>query len=1248
MPQRVRAMSVRGHVVAVVVALWVAMTGLTGIAAAQDLVSPSIPDGVSPSIPDGASAAAPESADGAPDVALVRHGDGRLEVVEVGADDELTAAGADGPEVLAVATDGPITGAQVAVPTPDPVRSVQYHLDVIEAEALWPVGTGRGSVIAVIDSGVRETHVDFSGRLLPGACFLGAGGNPCAEPGQGPSPLHPHGTHVAGIAAAGAGDGLGVVGVAPAAEVLPVRVLDENNSGFLSDLAAGVLHALQVDLDGDGLTPDVDVINLSIQSQSSNAVVAGAIEQAIAAGVPVVASAGNLAGVGNPTVFPAAEPGVIGVGSIGPGVGGFTRAPTSSFGPWVDLVAPGVDIWSAGLDNDSDVSLRSGTSMSAPQVSGAVAALLGADPTLTVEQVTGLLRTSASDLGPVGPDPEYGAGLLDLGALAAASSAQPDPVVLTATPAAGLVSLSWGGGPDGTTAWLVEVDGAVQAVLPADATTADLATSVLAPAVYGVHPIVHYVRVEGAVSDPVAPLLPPGPPTNLVVEPGPARLELRWEPPVEVGGGSSLDYVVRVRLDGVVVRELETPTTVAALRDLPPRGVYEIEVFARTEVGEGAAATASAETLGLAPPGEPEVRTVVVAGEALVLDWEPVVGPAEFYDVISPAGLIERLPGDVTIWEGPLSEDRPARLIAVVAVNDLGSVRSQWQQIPDLPGEVGDLAAAPSGGSLLVSWTPPVGDPVATGYVVEWGPPGTITDREWVTEPSIVIRPDDVVAPIEIVVRARTELAVGWPTSVGVPPLFEAPTPASGLTAVLGGPVSGGVELRWRPGGGDVDLVIVERRVADGAWRPIVLLSNDDREAVDRRAAVGLPNSYRIRSVGPGGEAVSETFTLLVPVPITEPLDLTAASGRPAALELTWAEPLSGPPDGYEVTVRDRGTVVTNRLSSDPSLVLDDLPTGVTLSVEVRALDEGRSGPAASIAVDVPPPGYWLVTSSGELLSFGGATAIIDARTLDATSTGLAEGVRVVDATSTASAGGVAVLLADGTVVSAGDVAVASVGDGTLDDGETAAAMALTPSSAGAWLVTDRGRVIVRGDAGFFGDLAGTGLNGLIVGITPTPTGRGYRLAAADGGVFAFGDATFHGSMGGQALNAAVVGIASTPSGAGYVLAAADGGVFAFGDAVFHGSMGGQALNAAVVGIVSSGTGYLLAAADGGVFAFGPDAVFAGSQGGRPLDAPVVGIVGRRAPGGSGSESVSGDGPDVGIQTHAEVTARDLDVLDFG
>jgi hypothetical protein len=169
--------------------------------------------------------------------------------------------------------------------------------------------------------------------------------------------------------------------------------------------------------------------------------------------------------------------------------------------------------------------------------------------------------------------------------------------------------------------------------------------------------------------------------------------------------------------------------------------------------------------------------------------------------------------------------------------------------------------------------------------------------------------------------------------------------------------------------------------------------------------------------------------------------------------------------------------------------------------------------------------------------------------------------------------------------------------------------IASTSDGKGYWLVASDGGVFAFGDAGFYGSEGGQHLNRPIIGIASTPDGKGYWLVASDGGVFAIGDAGFYGSEGGQPLNKPIVGIATAPAGKGYWLVASDAGVFAFGNAVFYGSGGGHAINKPIVGIAAtpSGNGYWMAAADGGVFAFG-GAAFYGSMGGRPLNQPVEGI----------------------------------------
>ncbi len=129
--------------------------------------------------------------------------------------------------------------------------------------------------------------------------------------------------------------------------------------------------------------------------------------------------------------------------------------------------------------------------------------------------------------------------------------------------------------------------------------------------------------------------------------------------------------------------------------------------------------------------------------------------------------------------------------------------------------------------------------------------------------------------------------------------------------------------------------------------------------------------------------------------------------------------------------------------------------------------------------------------------------------------------------------------------------------------------IASTPDGGGYWLTDWTGQVLTRGDAGYFGSMAGTHLNAPITHIVPTLDGHGYWLVAGDGGIFSFGDAPFFGSMGGQHLNAPVVDLAPTADGGGYWLVATDGGIFSFGDARFQGSMGGHHLNQPIVGLAT-------------------------------------------------------------------------------
>jgi subtilisin len=278
-----------------------------------------------------------------------------------------------------------------------------------ELEAAWGVKrigagvvhdngfTGAGVIVAILDTGVEYTHPQLSQAFSPpyyGYDFVNGDANPIDDEG--------HGTHVAGTIAA-ADDGVGVVGVAPGASLLAYKVLDETGSGYMSWVIAGIDQAVE---------DDADVINMSL-SGSASATLEAACQAAYDQGVVLVASAGNSGnppGRGDNVEAPAEYPSVIAVSATDDAD---ERPRWSSTGNALELAAPGVDVYSTYLNGG--YATGSGTSMSAPHVTGTVALLIGTDTqgVWTPDAVRSALIASAEDLGAPGWDTKYGYGLVN-------------------------------------------------------------------------------------------------------------------------------------------------------------------------------------------------------------------------------------------------------------------------------------------------------------------------------------------------------------------------------------------------------------------------------------------------------------------------------------------------------------------------------------------------------------------------------------------------------------------------------------------------------------------------------------------------------------------------------------------------------------------------------------------------------------------------------------------------------------------
>ncbi len=274
--------------------------------------------------------------------------------------------------------------------------AVVYGPQAINAPAAWDLTQGDADlIVAVLDTGVDLSHPEFAGRLLPGYDFVDDDADPTDQNG--------HGTHIAGILAAGIDNGLGIAGMAGRVKILPVRVLNSANAGWMSDIAAGVTWAVD---------QGARVINLSLGSSTASTALATAIDYANSQGAVVIAAAGNANSAA--PFYPAAWDRVIATGASSYTGGRWTL---SNRGDNVDLMAPGALIYSTAWSPTGGgvFDFNSGTSMAAPHVAGVVALMLSRDPNLTWDQVKTILQTQVTDLGDPGWDSLYGYGLADAG-----------------------------------------------------------------------------------------------------------------------------------------------------------------------------------------------------------------------------------------------------------------------------------------------------------------------------------------------------------------------------------------------------------------------------------------------------------------------------------------------------------------------------------------------------------------------------------------------------------------------------------------------------------------------------------------------------------------------------------------------------------------------------------------------------------------------------------------------------------------
>ncbi|MEI6221549.1 MAG: S8 family serine peptidase [bacterium] len=323
-------------------------------------------------------------------------------------------------------------GMGLSVGTPvipgDPSYSSQWALSNglnhdINAPEAWSVETGKSSVkIAVLDSGIDGTHEDLTGKVDEGINFVGYGRNtptpasavtPAVIAANTNSDDEGHGTSAAGIISASTDNGKGIAGVSWNSRLVPVKVLDYNRNGDTSNLASAIIWAAN--------RTDIQIICMSLGTTDSSFEMEAAVKAAYDKGKVLIAASGNEDKQG--VYYPAAYTQAIAVGATnqsdvrcdksdwGTGKG-------SSYGPQLDVLAPGNAIFTTALQSAAGNTYTNftGTSAAAPNACGVAALLLSKDPTLSNQQV--LRRLEVSSTKPSGMSGsnftnEYGYGRID-------------------------------------------------------------------------------------------------------------------------------------------------------------------------------------------------------------------------------------------------------------------------------------------------------------------------------------------------------------------------------------------------------------------------------------------------------------------------------------------------------------------------------------------------------------------------------------------------------------------------------------------------------------------------------------------------------------------------------------------------------------------------------------------------------------------------------------------------------------------
>ena len=1122
------------------------------------------------------------------------------------------------------------------------------YLSPLRLDRAWDAGRGSGVTVAVVDTGVELDHPDLAGRLTGGYDVLNPGAPPLDDNG--------HGTMVAGIIAARTDNGVGVVGVAPDARVMPVKVLDSTGRGSDADIAVGIDWAR---------THHARVVNLSLGGVADDPMLADAVHNAVAAGIVVVAAAGNDAA---PTVgFPAGYPGVVAVGATGHDG---ALAAFSSYGLRIDVVAPGLDITSTGLGSSPTYATGSGTSFSSPIVAGVAALIRGKYPTFTPAQVVDRIHSSARDVGLPGVDPAFGYGIVDPLAALGGAPAAPRPSGRVGADEPNDV-------PSHATSLSVGVSHAAQLAPETDEDW--YRVHLVAGIWYSIHVPASGPALDHEL-DPIVELYQP---------------DKSFAASQALAGGDVLarapatgDYLVRVRNNNgstapytIVVRSIAPP----------PRFGPSLDFNLDT----------SAQSVGIADvDGDGRADALIAFGDAsgfpdtLAVLKQTSDRSLAFYAV---------LPTDTMVGGGMATGDLDGDTHADVAIPvnggfDIftnvspstvpvaypgpGTVTPKQLTIADVDGDTHNDIVAVGPFGARVYWGPTF----LTSTAVTATAAGRVAAADVTMHADALLDVVTCCANAKVNVYRQTSarvfaaaaahtaanaatLAVGDVNSDTNPDVVTGNTASDTVSRLLQNGSGGLLTPVATPAAGTVashpdpvavadvdadtknDIVVLHDSVSS---QPALLgwlrQNSTDFDAEQTFRVDDFGTTYDPRALAVGDLEGDGRDDALVATGFGIAM-LVQNSGHLPALGKAWVTDVQPSSMAVDVSAAFAPTVTLGRAVTNVSPATVHLFDGHGNAIAAAVAYDGGTKrititPSAALANGRYAVHLGGLTDGVETLADYGTTFTVgpapDETAPQTTLHAPPSGTRTVAGASlsftSSEAGSTFECSLDngpyrtcssprGVTTTAGRHTFRVFARDPAGNEDSSAAVATwvyappVPPVHGYWMLGAGGAIYPFGTVPHLGGAATSSA----VDVDATPSGRGYWVVDATGRVFAFGDAHAHGGSPALAAGDVITSISRTATGNGYWLFSALGGVYPFGDARSYGDMRAAHLNGPVLDSVGtpSGHGYYMVASDGGVFSFG-DARFHGSTGSLRLAAPVRSLV--PDPDGAGYWLVATDG----------------------